>query len=101
MNGWLLAGLSLLWILTVAGLVFMIRRWRIVEEVPAVGNQRSKAKEVADARERLRKVREKISPKTKRTLEFLAPLAQDKNEKMIASQIKKWLLEKEDAKTKK
>jgi hypothetical protein len=100
MNVWALAGLFILWCLSVAGLVFMIRRWRLVEDVPA-GKQRSREKTLADAKERLRSVRAKISPKTKRTLEFLAPLAQDKNEKMIVNQIKKWLSEKEDAKTKK
>lgn len=99
MNGWALTGVALLWAASVAALIILIRRWRIVEEAPLEKIRESKERALADARENLRKGRAKMPKKAGPSLEILGALAQD--EKLMAGQIRKWLSEKEDGKTKK
>lgn len=98
MNGWVLAGVALLWAISVTALIFLIRRWRIVEGVEAPEKPDSKARALALARDALRKKRELAPKKADASLEILGALAQD--EKLIAGQIKKWLSEKDDFKKK-
>ncbi|MBF0291736.1 MAG: hypothetical protein HQK86_06210 [Nitrospinae bacterium] len=98
MNGWVLAGVALLWAISVAALIILIRRWRIVEAVDAPEKPDTKARAIALAQEALKKKRASASKKTDASLEILTALAQD--EKLMAGQIKKWLSEKDDFKKK-
>ncbi len=94
-----MAGVALLWAVSVAALIILIRRWRIVEEATPEEIRKSKERALASARENLRKGRAKMPKKAMPSLEILGALAQDK--KLMADQIRKWLSEKEDGKTKK
>lgn len=94
-----MAGVALLWAVSVAALIILIRRWRIIEEASPEEIRKSKERALASARENLRKGRAKMSKKAEPSLEILGALAQDK--KLMADQIRKWLSEKEDGKTKK
>ena len=93
-----MAGVALLWAVSVAALIILIRRWRIVEDAPPEENRKTKELALAEAKKNLRKGREKMPPKAEASLEILGALAQDK--KALADQIRKWLSEKDDAKRK-
>ena len=98
MNGWVLAGVALLWAISVAALVFFVRRWRIVEEAGPAEKRKSRGSALAGARDILRKKRAAMPKKAEPSLEILSALAQDN--KLIADQVKKWLSEKDDVKKK-
>jgi len=98
MSGWVLAVVAVLWAISVAALVFFVKRWRIVEEPQPPEKRKSRDKALADARGILKKGRTKMPKKAEPTLEILSALAQDK--RLIADQIKKWLSEKDDVKKK-
>lgn len=90
--------MGLLWAVSVTALIFLVRRWRIVEAVDAPEKPDTKARAIALAQEALKKKRAAAPKKTDVSLEILSALAQD--EKLIAGQIKKWLSEKDGFKKK-
>lgn len=87
-----------MWGISVTALIFLVRRWRIVEAVEAPETPDPKARAIALAQEALRKKRALAPKKADVSLEILSALAQDK--KLIAGQIRKWLSEKDDLKKK-
>lgn len=98
MDGWVLAGVALLWAISVTALVFFVKRWRIVEGVKPAEKRKSRGSALAEARDILKKKRAAMPKKTEPALEILSALAQDN--KLIADQVKKWLSEKDDVKKK-
>lgn len=87
-----------MWGISVTALIFLVRRWRIVEAVEAPETPDPKARALTQAKEALRKKRAMAPKKADASLEILSALAQD--EKLIAGQIRKWLSEKDDLKKK-